>query len=139
MNSCPYNLFLKFNPERLPQLAQSQKVHPMDRNEAYPNLFSPFALAGKTLKNRIVHASISPHFGAENGIKDGQIHYYANRAKGGAAMVVTEPLVIAPHQGHHRVIAVLVDGCASLMLALCKHWSIMAACEPSISAMSRTR
>ena len=77
----------------------------MDRNEAYPNLFSPYTLAGKSLKNRIVHASISPHFGAEDGIKDGQIHYYANRAKGGAAMVVTEPLVIAPHQGHHRVIA----------------------------------
>lgn len=37
------------------------------------------------------------------------------------------------------VIAVLIDGCASLTLALCKHWSIMAACEPSISAMFRTR
>ena len=41
--------------------------------------------------------------------------------------------------GHHRVIAVLIDGCASFTLALRKHWRIMAACEPSISAMSRTR
>ncbi len=62
-------------------------------------------LAGRPLRNRIVNASISAHFGAENGIKEGQIHYYANRARGGAAMIVTEPLVIAPHQGHHRVIA----------------------------------
>jgi len=85
----------------------------MESNAHYPRLFSPFTLAGKTLKNRIVHVAISPHFGAETGIKDGQIHYYANRAKGGAAMVITEPVVIAPHQGHHRVIAwndSMVDG-----------------------------
>lgn len=52
-------------------------------NDAYPHLFSPFELAGRRLKNRIVHASISPHFGAETGLKEGQIHYYANRARGG--------------------------------------------------------
>jgi 2,4-dienoyl-CoA reductase-like NADH-dependent reductase (Old Yellow Enzyme family) len=77
----------------------------MDHNEAYPHLFAPFLLAGKSLKNRIVHAAIAPHFGAEHGIKEGQIHYYANRAKGGAGMVVTEPVVIAPHQNPHRVCA----------------------------------
>ena len=62
-------------------------------------------LAGKRLRNRIVNASISAHIGAENGIQEGQFHYYATRARGGAAMVITEPLVISPHQGHHRVIA----------------------------------
>ena len=72
---------------------------------AYPHLFSPLELAGKRLKNRIVHVSVSPHFGAETGLKAGQIHYYANRARGGAAMVITEPVVISPHQGNSRVCA----------------------------------
>jgi len=77
----------------------------MDRNDAYPHLFAPFELAGKRLKNRIVHAAINSHFGAEAGLKDGQIHYYANRARGGAAMVVAEPVGISPHQGNARVCA----------------------------------
>jgi 2,4-dienoyl-CoA reductase-like NADH-dependent reductase (Old Yellow Enzyme family) len=74
-------------------------------DNAYPHLFSPFQLAGKNLKNRIVHASIHANFGAETGLKEGQIHYYANRARGGAAMVVGEAVGIAPHQGNARVCA----------------------------------
>ena len=77
----------------------------MDRHDTYPHLYSTFELAGKRLKNRIVHASINSHFGAETGIKDGQIHYYANRARGGAAMVVGESVGIGPHQGNARVCA----------------------------------
>jgi 2,4-dienoyl-CoA reductase-like NADH-dependent reductase (Old Yellow Enzyme family) len=34
----------------------------MQRNEFYPHLFQPIELAGRRLRNRIVHASISTHF-----------------------------------------------------------------------------
>lgn len=58
----------------------------------------PLVIAGKTLRNRIVHASMTTHMGSFSQVTDRQIRYYANRAKGGAAMIVTEPLLMAPHQ-----------------------------------------
>ena len=74
-------------------------------NEHYPHLFAPFELAGRRLKNRIVHASISLHFGAERGAPRGLLDYHSARAQGGAAMIVTEPIGVAPHQGNQRVAA----------------------------------
>ncbi|HYF20826.1 MAG TPA: FAD-dependent oxidoreductase [Ramlibacter sp.] len=71
----------------------------------YRHLFSPFELAGQRLKNRIVHASISPRFGAANGLHPNYFHYFVNRASGGAAAVVTDPLGIAPHHGKERLTA----------------------------------
>jgi dimethylglycine catabolism A len=67
-------------------------------SENYPHLFSPYTLAGKPLKNRIVHASMTTRMGAKGKTTERQIRYYANRARGGAAMVVTEPLSMARHQ-----------------------------------------
>ena len=55
-------------------------------------LESPFELAGKRLRNRIVHASMTTRRAANYSVTPAQIQYYANRARGGAAMVVTEPL-----------------------------------------------
>lgn len=77
----------------------------MTLSQPYPLLFSPFELGGRRLKNRVVHASISLHFGAEDGLKQAQLQYYANRARGGAGMIVSEPVGIAPHQGSARVCA----------------------------------
>ena len=71
----------------------------------YPHLFSPQVLAGQTLKNRITHASISPRFGAHQGLHPRYLHYYVNRAKGGAAMVVTDPIGISPQHGPERLCA----------------------------------
>jgi 2,4-dienoyl-CoA reductase-like NADH-dependent reductase (Old Yellow Enzyme family) len=56
-----------------------------------PALSSPFTLAGKPLRNRVVHASMSTLMAREGRVTDAQIRYYANRARGGAAMIVTEP------------------------------------------------
>ena len=67
-------------------------------NEHYPALFAPATLAGKHLKNRIVHASMTTRMGAKGKLTEQQINYYANRAKGGAAMIVSEPLSMARHQ-----------------------------------------
>src|SRR6187402_37321 len=64
----------------------------------YHALFSPYTLAGKQLKNRIVHASMTTRMGDKGRVTERQLHYYANRARGGAAMIVTEPLSMAQHQ-----------------------------------------
>ena len=64
----------------------------------YPALLAPAILAGKTLKNRIVHASMTTRMGVQGRVTEKQLRYYANRALGGAAMLVTEPLSMARHQ-----------------------------------------
>ena len=59
----------------------------------YPALFSPLLLpSGARLKNRITHASMTTRMGKEQGLTAQQIRYYENRAKGGCALIVSEPL-----------------------------------------------
>jgi dimethylglycine catabolism A len=59
----------------------------------YPALFSPLVLpCGARLKNRVTHASMTTRMGRDQGVTEQQIRYYANRAKGGCALIVTEPL-----------------------------------------------
>jgi 2,4-dienoyl-CoA reductase-like NADH-dependent reductase (Old Yellow Enzyme family) len=53
---------------------------------------APFSLAGKRLRNRIVHASISTQLPAAARVTDRLVNYHANRARGGVAMIVAEPL-----------------------------------------------
>jgi 2,4-dienoyl-CoA reductase-like NADH-dependent reductase (Old Yellow Enzyme family) len=69
----------------------------MDR-AAYANLMSPFSLAGTAIRNRLVHASMSTHMAENAGVSERLVRYYANRAQGGAALIVTEPLSMARHQ-----------------------------------------
>ena len=64
----------------------------------YASLFSPLDLAGRRLRNRIVHPSMTTVTGADGRATDRLIQYHLNRAQGGAAMLVTEPLAVAPHQ-----------------------------------------
>ncbi len=59
---------------------------------AYPHLFSPIELAGKRLKNRVVHASMTTRYVHSGQMTPQFIHYHRNRAEGGVAMTVTEPL-----------------------------------------------
>ena len=61
-------------------------------------LFSPFELAGKRLRNRITHASMSLLATPAGRVTDRLIQYHANRAAGGSAMTVTEPLGMMRHQ-----------------------------------------
>jgi dimethylglycine catabolism A len=67
-------------------------------SHSYPALFAPLELAGKRLRNRIVHASMTTRMGDRGRVTERQVNYYANRARGGAAMIVTEPLSMARHQ-----------------------------------------
>ena len=64
----------------------------------FHTLFTPFKLAGKTLRNRIVHASMSLVATPAGRVTDRMIQYHANRAAGGAAMTITEPLAMMRHQ-----------------------------------------
>ena len=61
-------------------------------------LFTPFELAGKPLRNRITHASMSLLVTPGGRVTDRMIQYHANRAVGGAAMTITEPLGMMRHQ-----------------------------------------
>jgi len=64
----------------------------------YPALLSPFELAGKRLRNRLMHASMTTRYGIEQRVTDRLVQYHASRARGGVAMIVSEPLSLAPHQ-----------------------------------------
>ena len=64
----------------------------------FHTLFTPFQLAGKTLRNRVVHASMSLLATPAGRVTDRMIQYHANRAAGGAAMTITEPLAMMRHQ-----------------------------------------
>jgi len=65
---------------------------------AYPVLMSSFTLSGKRVRNRLVHPSMTTMMVQDARITDRMIQYYANRASGGAGLIVSEPLSMARHQ-----------------------------------------
>lgn len=65
---------------------------------AYPTLLSPFMLGRTRLRNRVTHASMTTRMGRDTRVTEQLIRYHANRARGGTAMIVTEPLSMARHQ-----------------------------------------
>jgi len=69
----------------------------------YPNLFSPWRRGRLNLRNRVVHAAMTTRRVFDQTPTQQMIQYYENRAAGGAAMVVTEPLNTARIQtrGHY--------------------------------------
>jgi 2,4-dienoyl-CoA reductase-like NADH-dependent reductase (Old Yellow Enzyme family) len=73
---------------------------------AYPHLFSPYRLGPVTLKNRIVHASMSTRYVTGGRVSDRLILYHATRARGGAAMTVTEPLNLLKRQTNAQKVTV---------------------------------
>jgi len=71
--------------------------------DAFPHLFSPVTLRHKTLKSRLVFGAHTANM-AEDGLPgDRHRGYYEERARGGAAMIVVEPMPV------HRT-AVLTRG-----------------------------
>ena len=73
-------------------------------NAFYPHLFRPMQLAGRRVRNRIVHASINTHFTDDPATYDKHVNYLGNRARGGAGMIVTESLRLMPRQSPSRLI-----------------------------------
>ncbi len=76
-------------------------------SSAYPRLFSPLTLRRQLLRNRVVHASMSTRYVTEGRVTDKLIGYHVNRARGGAAMLVTEPLNLLPRQRNPQKVRVL--------------------------------
>ena len=57
----------------------------------FPNTFSPFALAGKEIKNRILMAPLTRQSAEDDGTPtDEMTAYYARRARGGVGMIISE-------------------------------------------------
>lgn len=70
----------------------------------YPHLLSPLELGACRLRNRVVHASITTRLSRDRRVTPELLHYYGARARGGAAMIVTEPLSAAQFQNlAHKV------------------------------------
>ncbi len=64
-------------------------------------IFQPLQLRHKTLRNRIVFGAHTANM-SHNGLP-GERHrgYYEERARGGAAMIVVEPVAGASRRGSH--------------------------------------
>jgi hypothetical protein len=72
--------------------------------ERYPLLFEPLQLGARRLKNRIAHLSMTTRMSAERKVTPRLLNYYCNRARGGAALIVTEPVSAARfQQAAHKV------------------------------------
>jgi 2,4-dienoyl-CoA reductase-like NADH-dependent reductase (Old Yellow Enzyme family) len=65
---------------------------------AFESLQSPLILAGHRLRNRVVHASMTTRFQSGGKVTPMLIDYCVNRARGGAAAVVSEPLAMMRSQ-----------------------------------------
>lgn len=68
--------------------------------EATPTsaLLAPLTLSGRRLRNRVAHTSMSTYMAKDGRTTERLVRYYANRAEGGAALIVTEPISMARRQ-----------------------------------------
>lgn len=65
-------------------------------SKLFPRLFSSVDVGGRTLRNRIVFGAHTSNM-AEGGVPtDRHVAYYAERAIGGAGMIVVEPMPVHP-------------------------------------------
>ena len=63
----------------------------------YPKLFSPCEIGGITLKNRLAHAAIVTRYVEGGEASERLLNYYQSRARGGTAMIVTEPIAMTAY------------------------------------------
>ena len=62
---------------------------------SFPHVFKPVRLRNKTLKNRVVFGAHTTNMSVNGLPGDAHVEYYRARARGGAAMIVMEPM--PPH------------------------------------------
>lgn len=67
-------------------------------DDPFPALSSPFTLRGNRIRNRLAHASMTTRMQRDGQVTRELIRYYANRAAGGAGLVVSEPLAMIRQQ-----------------------------------------
>ena len=64
------------------------------KNEYFPLLFSPIEIRGRSLRNRIVFGAHTSNMSEQGLPGERHLAYYLERAKGGAAMLVIEPMPV---------------------------------------------
>ncbi len=75
----------------------------MDQSR-YPHLLAPLRHGRLALRNRVAHASMTTRMAQGARVTPRLLQYHENRARGGVAMIVTEPLSTASHQNlPHKV------------------------------------
>lgn len=62
----------------------------------YPLVFSPVDLGGVPLRNRVFVSAHTTNFGADFLPTDRHVAYHRERARGGAGLIITEPLRVHP-------------------------------------------
>jgi len=77
--------------------------------QTFDRLFTPMALAGRTLRNRIVFPAVLPNFAEQYRVSDRMITYYRERALGGAAMIITEGMTIHPSSMPQPAVAAVFE------------------------------
>lgn len=65
-------------------------------SKLFPRLNSPLGLRGRTLRNRIVFGAHTANMACDGMPTEQHVAYYAERAIGGAAMIVVEPMPVHP-------------------------------------------
>ena len=68
----------------------------MSEDGQFTRLFSPLQVGGRTLRNRIALPATLTNYGSGNRITPRWINFLAERAKGGAGMIITEILAVDP-------------------------------------------
>jgi 2,4-dienoyl-CoA reductase-like NADH-dependent reductase (Old Yellow Enzyme family) len=68
----------------------------MSKGGQFTRLFSPLQVGGRTLRNRIALPATLTNYGSGNRITPRWINFLAERAKGGAGMIITEILAVDP-------------------------------------------
>ena len=64
--------------------------------QQYPNLFSPIKIGQTTVKNRIFMPPLSTNLANKGYVTDALVEHYANRAKGGVGLIITEVTTVEP-------------------------------------------
>lgn len=64
--------------------------------QSYPTLFSPIALGPRTARNRIWMTAHATEFSTDGTFADASADYYAERARGGVAVITMEAMAVHP-------------------------------------------
>jgi 2,4-dienoyl-CoA reductase-like NADH-dependent reductase (Old Yellow Enzyme family) len=81
----------------------------LSENAQFPRLFGALTVGRRTLRNRIALTATLTNYGAGHRVTERWIDFLAERAKGGAAMLVTEIIAVDPAALAHGAIVTGYD------------------------------
>lgn len=79
------------------------------QSDKYPHLFAPLRVGQQRLRNRICHVSMTTRMSVGRKVSPTLLNYYSSRARGGAALIITEPVSAARVQNLPHKIRVWSD------------------------------